>query len=264
MAERTAAVRRPPPRRGTYVYGVIQSARRLRFGAIGIGTPPGEVYTVHFEALAAVVSATALEAIDPSRQNVLAHDGVNRTVMRGHTVLPMSFGAVFRTEEDVVELLHAAAGPFADALAKLRNKVEVGLKALCDVKAMIREIERDRHLRRLKAEIARQKGSVFLARIEYGRLVDAALAERRRRYAREIFEQLGPVSVAARPARPIGGKMMVNAAFLVRRAQKAAFDAAVKRLLARYRELTFNYTGPWPPYHFVDIHLKLEPTRGMR
>ena len=36
---------------------------------------------------------------------MLAHERVNETVMREHTVIPMSFGTIFKTREDIVELL---------------------------------------------------------------------------------------------------------------------------------------------------------------
>ena len=36
------------------------------------------------------------------------------------------------------------------------------------------------------------------------------------------------------------------------------FDAIVKSIGAKYDKLTFKYTGPWPPYNFVNIRLKLE------
>ena len=32
----------------------------------------------------------------------------------------------------------------------------------------------------------------------------------------------------------------------------------VKEIGQRYDKLTFKYTGPWPPYNFVNIRLKLE------
>ena len=35
-------------------------------------------------------------------------------------------------------------------------------------------------------------------------------------------------------------------------------DARVKDIGQRYDKLTFKYTGPWPPYNFVNIRLKLE------
>jgi hypothetical protein len=55
--------------------------------------------------------------------------------------------------------------------------------------------------------------------------------------------------------------MIMNAAFLVARDQEAAFDARVKELGSQYDKLTFRYTGPWPPYNFVNIRLKLERAR---
>jgi hypothetical protein len=52
--------------------------------------------------------------------------------------------------------------------------------------------------------------------------------------------------------------MILNAAFLVSRDAEDAFDGRVKQLGAKHGMLTFRYTGPWPPYNFVNIRLKLE------
>src|SRR5262245_9274751 len=95
--------------RGKYVYCIIESGEPMRFGPIGIGADPSDVYTVHFKNLAAVVSDAPLEVLDSTRENVLAHERVNETVMREHTVIPMSFGTIFKTREDIVELLRSAA-----------------------------------------------------------------------------------------------------------------------------------------------------------
>ena len=58
--------------------------------------------------------------------------------------------------------------------------------------------------------------------------------------------------------RPIGDMMIMNYAFLVARDKESAFDARMKLIGAKYDRLTFKYTGPWPPYNFVNIRLKLE------
>jgi hypothetical protein len=69
---------------------------------------------------------------------------------------------------------------------------------------------------------------------------------------------LRDVAVAARVNKPIGDKMILNGAFLVSRDKERAFDSRVKRVAAQHERLTFKYTGPWPPYNFVNIRLKLE------
>jgi hypothetical protein len=258
----TRSVGRSSSPRGKYVYCVIQATEALKFGAIGLGTEPAEVHTVHYKDIAAVVSDTPIEVPDATRENVLAHERVNENVMRTHTVIPMSFGTVFKTHDDIVELLRGAYDAFHDVLDKMQDKLEFGLKLLWDRDVAIREVEKeDEEVRRLKSEISSQKGSTYFARMQYGRLLEAALQTRSERYANEILAQLRDVSVASRTNKPIGDKMIMNAAFLVSRDQEAAFDARVKELGARYDRLTFRYTGPWPPYNFVNIRLKLERAR---
>jgi hypothetical protein len=227
-----------------------------------MGAEPGEVHTIHYRDIAAVVSDTPIEVFDATRENVLAHERVNEAVMRENTVIPMSFGTVFKTADDIVELLKGAYDAFRDVLEKLQDKLEFGLKILWDRDAVMREIEReDEGIRRLKQEISSEKGSTYFARMQYGRLVDAALQARSERYVSEIFDELRDVAVASRANKPIGDKMIMNAAFLVSRDKEAAFDARVKEVGSRYHELNFKYTGPWPPYNFVNIRLKLERTK---
>jgi hypothetical protein len=244
---------------GQYVYCIIQSETPLTFGPLGIGHDPAEVQTVHFKNLAAVVSATPMVVHDPTRENVLSHQRVNETVMLQHTVLPMSFGTVFKTTNDIVELLRSAYDAFTDVLQKMRDKVEFGLKVLWDRDQIIREIEdQDEDIRRLKDEISTQKGSTYFARMQYGRMIEAALQARSEQYVDDIFRSLRDVAVASRSNKPIGDRMIMNAAFLVSRDRESAFDTRVKEIGQRHDKLTFKYTGPWPPYNFVNIKLKLE------
>jgi Gas vesicle synthesis protein GvpL/GvpF len=246
-------------RSGKYVYCIIPATDPLRFGPIGIGSEPAEVHTVNFQDIAAVVSDTPLEVYDPTRENVLAHERVNEVVMRDYTVIPMSFSTVFKTSEDIVELLRTAYDAFHDVLVKMKNKLEFGLKVLWEPEVVIREIEKeDESLRLLRQEISHQKGSTYFARMQYGRLVDSLLQERSEQLASEILETLGAVSVASRTNKPIGDKMILNAAFLVARDREPEFDARVKEVDARYENLILKYTGPWPPYNFVNIRLRLE------
>src|SRR5678816_4944852 len=90
--------------------------------------------------------------------------------------------------------------------------------------------------------------------MQYGRLIDSALQSRSERYVADILEQLREVSVASRINKPIGDKMIMNAAFLIARDQETAFDGKVKSIASRFDKLTFKYTGPWPPYNFCLLY----------
>jgi hypothetical protein len=245
--------------RGRYVYCIIRASAPLRFGGIGIDEQWPEVYTINYRDMAAVVSDVVIAPLDSTRENVLAHERVNETVMREHTVIPMSFGTIFKTRDDIVELLRSAYDAFADVLNKMQDKLEFGLKVLWDRDEIVRAIEQeDEDIHRLKKEISSQKGSTYFARMQYGRLIDAALQQRSERYVAEFLQRLRNVSVASRVNRAIGDKMILNAAFLVHRDQEQAFDRRIKDIASIFEKLTFKYTGPWPPYNFVNIRLKLE------
>src|SRR6476661_5268258 len=245
---------------GKYVYCIVRSERQRDFGAIGIGGGQ-RVFTVAFNDLAAVVSDTPIVIYDPTRENVLAHEFVNETVMKEFTVIPMSFGTVFRSEKDVSALLKSTFQAFTDVLEKMQDKIEFGLKILWDRDKVVANIESSNdEIRRLKDEITRNAASsTYFARMQLGRLIEAALEETGNRYVSEVHDALKPVSVASRSNKVIGDRMILNAAFLVDRSRSEEFDERVREVSRSYEDvLTFKYTGPWPPYNFVNIKLKLE------
>src|SRR5579871_6574349 len=115
-----AAERSPNPLDdGKYVYCIIECAEPRSFGRMGIGGRNDEVYTISYGGLAAVVSDTPVVVYDPTRENALTHERVIDTVLKEFTVIPMSFGAIFRTHDDVVEFLKDTADALRDVLQKM-------------------------------------------------------------------------------------------------------------------------------------------------
>jgi hypothetical protein len=208
-----------------------------------------------------VVSNTSVYIFDPTRENALAHEHVIETVMKMYTIIPMSFGTVFRTDDDIREVLKSIYSSLKDVLKQMSGKLEFGLKVNWDREQIIEELQReDEEIRQFHQEIIRKHlQSTYLARMQLGRMIDKAMAERSTQYVREIYEALRSVCVASRDNPPIGDKMIMNAAFLVERKREAEFDGVVNKIAKKYgKRLKFKYTGPWPPYNFVNIRLKLE------
>jgi len=246
---------------GCYVYGILQAREPVTFGKMGIGGHGEMVYTVNYQDIAAVVSNTSVYIFDPTRENALAHEHVIETVMKNHTIIPMSFGTVFRTDDDIREVLKSIYASLKDVLHQMSGKLEFGLKVNWDRDQIIEDIKHDdEEVRQFHQEIIRKHlQSTYLARMQLGRMIDKALAERSIGYVRDIYEALRGVCVASRDNQPIGDKMIMNAAFLVEREREAEFDTAVNKIARKYgQRLKFKYTGPWPPYNFVNIRLKLE------
>jgi len=248
---------------GVYVYSIIECADPRTFGKIGIGGRGDDVYTIHYRDLAAVVSQAALQVYDPTRENALTHERVNEVVMvdNGFTPVPMSFGTLFKTEKDIVEFLEDTYDALRDVLVKMKDKLEFGLRVNWAREEVLAEIERDDEgIRRLKEEISKsQQSSTYFARMQLGRMVEQALADKSDAYVRDIYEYLREAAIASRSNKPIGDRMIMNAAFLVQRDKATTFDQRVTEIAQRYEgKLSFRYTGPWPPYNFVTIRLQLE------
>jgi gas vesicle protein GvpL/GvpF len=250
-----------PQQEGRYVYGVIEAKDTANFGKIGIGGMGETVYTVHHGDVAAVVSKTPVFIFDPTRENALAHEHVIETVMKTNTIIPMSFGTVFRTDDDIREVLKSIHSSLKDVLKQMAGKVEFGLKVTWDRDRVVEELKRENEeIHRFQHELTRKHlQSTYFARMQLGRMIDKALSERAADVVREIYDTLRGVCVASRDNKPIGDKMIMNAAFLIQKDRESEFDEAVNRIAQKFGDrLNFKYTGPWPPYNFVNIRLKLE------
>jgi Gas vesicle synthesis protein GvpL/GvpF len=261
MTEQSQTPDAPAGMGGRYVYGIVESKEPATFGKIGIGGTGELVHMVKYLDIAAVVSNTTVFIFDPTRENALAHEHVIETVMKSYTIIPMSFGTVFRTEDDIREVLKSIYASLKDVLNQMTGKLEFGLKVTWERDQIIEELKQeDEEIGRFHLEIVRKHlQSTYLARMQLGRMIDKAMAERSAQYVREIYEALRGACVASRDNQPIGDKMIMNAAFLVERKREAEFDGVVNRIAKKYgKRLKFKYTGPWPPYNFVNIRLKLE------
>jgi len=249
---------------GRYVYGIIEAGEPITFGRSGLAGSAEQVYTVHYQDIAAIVSRTSVFIFDPTRENALAHEHVIESVMKTNTIIPMSFGTVFRTDDDIREVLKSIYASLKDVLKQMAGKVEFGLKVTWDRDRIIEELKHeDEEIHRFHMELTKKHlQSTYFARMQLGRMIDKSLVERSALYVREIYEALRSVCVASRDNKPIGEKMIMNAAFLIEREHESEFDATVNRIARKFGDrMNFKYTGPWPPYNFVNIRLKLE--RGM-
>ncbi len=233
-----------------YLYGVVRAVGDLDFGLIGLGAPPADVRAVREGNLAALVSTAPAQVVDPTRAHLLVHQRVTEAVLREHTLLPVAFGTVLRSEAEVRSLLRTAQDALAGALAALEGHVELGLKVLYHREHLARRLELE------DSRLARQDGE---PEADHERRVGIAVEARIEQDMGSLLEGLRPLARTACTWSPVGDRMLLNAAFLVARDAVPAFEAKVKSLAARSDIYAFRFTGPWAPYSFVDIRLGLEP-----
>src|SRR5437879_2149968 len=181
-----------PGEGGRYVYGIVQAKDHMNFGKVGIGGAGEMVYTVNYLDIAAVVSKTAVPIFDPTRENALAHEHVIETVMKNYTIIPMSFGTVFRTDSDIREVLKSIYSSLKDVLKQMAGKLEFGLKVNWERDQIIEELKQgDEEIRQLHQEIIRKHlQSTYLARMQLVRMIDKALVAKDTQDVSEIYESM--------------------------------------------------------------------------
>lgn len=246
---------------GKYLYCVIDCSEEKQFEAIGMGEPGGIVCTIVYQDISMVTSDVPDEIYDPIRKNAFCHEKVVAEALRTHTVVPMQFGMVVPGREEVIRILAENYEDIRSCLTKLANKVELGLTISWDKENFIEEIcSSSPEIEQLRQELAKTDPDLaYPVQIRLGQLVETVVEQKRSQWKELIFRELAPGAIEVKVNAPIGERMLFNGSFLVDKAQEPAFDQLVNQFYLTYQEgFSYKYSGPWPPYNFVDIKLKLE------
>ena len=235
-----------------YIFAIIQSRKEVNFGPIGFGG--GEVYTVHYKDLAAVVCDTDKNALNILKEG-LTHQKVNETVMERFTVIPFRFGMIPRDENDVKGFLTKYYVEFKKIFTKIEGKIETGLKAYLTEKFIeekLNEFRNSSQIRALNEKILRNPREAYQLKIELGKLVADSISRKGKNIAEEIYRTLSPLAVETRENEVLAHRMILNAAFLVEKQREAEFDKNVDLVGKKFEDrIQLKYVGPCPPYNFV-------------
>ena len=240
-----------------YVYGVAEDDPTLE-GLEG-------VELMRHNGLTAVVRAVPLdeydEAVLPERLNdrdwlersARAHEDVLQAVAAVSAVVPLRFGAIYRSRDQVLRMLDERAGEFRSTLERVRGHVELGVKAWVDLPTLERTLGAD------EAPTAESAGAAYLQRRRQEQERSREAAARCAELAEEAHRRLSEVAVAAVANRPqpreLTGRseaMLLNGAYLVR-SDDEALRTEVERLAAEHSSdgVEYELTGPWPPHNFA-------------
>lgn len=219
--------KQPADVKGKYVYCVIKAPEeKLSFGEVGF--EGGEVYTMDYRDLAPVVSDVVFREYAVDESEVEAHKKVVEQIMRDHSVLPVAYGMAFKNRK----LLQIAMGAGYQAMQKafgvVEDKVELGIK-------------------------------VFLPK-ELEGWNEAQRAECRR----DFLNGLKGKAADFKELKLFSDRLILNASFLVERAGTLEFSEQVSQLISKYGGAKVQYSGPWPAYNFVDIHILGKKRKGFR
>lgn len=254
---------------GLYIYGIIKNKEIQNFDSDNAALP--QVFTIHSQDLAAVVSInpllsyTSLEQ-EKAVQDLAVHNFVIEKMMAQGTILPVKFGTMVETREEVSELLNKGQDLFRDMLSRMEGHIELDVVARWDLSKVLAVISReDDALRAMQQEMLKKGKDMRVEdKLVFGQYVDRGLKAKKAKYQQQIFQALQSEAEDVCSHDLAGDEMIFNAAFLLPRQHGDAFYAAIDAVdQALESNMNFRVVGPLPPYSFSTIEVKRLDSAGV-
>ncbi len=246
---------------GIYLFCGIQTEQKEEFGVVELDGTEYEIFTIHYKDAAMVVAEVPLKIYHPNKENLMFHQNTISEVMnRKDTVIPISFGNVFKSVEDVKVLLENLYPQFEQLFPKIQGKMELGLKVIGKKEWLESRVnEHPEIMKKANSVKGKSESASYYDRIQLGGFAQKMVSQIQGEIKSEVYQPLEETAEAAITNDPLGEKMLLNASFLIDREQEKDFDAKVNEAHERWKDkVDFKYTGPWPVYNFVNIRLSVE------
>jgi hypothetical protein len=240
-----------------YLYAIVATEEPLAYPSLGV--EGGDVYTIVDGGIAAVVSRLTRAKIRPERANLKAHQAVLNRLIADTTPLPMAFGTIANSPQAIHKILARNRRAFAEQLARVADKVEMGLRVTWDVPNIFE------YLVNTHTELRMARDRLMSARheftqeekIELGRMFDRLLNDDRENHVSKVEHILSPLCAEFKANQCRNENEVVNLACLVKRDAQETFSASVFAAAKLFdNNFSFDYSGPWAPHNFVDLDLE--------
>lgn len=208
----------------------------------------------------------------------VAHDAVLTWASEAFDVVPFPMFTLFSSAEALRSMLHERRASLVGTLSRVRDAHEYALRIFqvggeAESEALSRMSPALAELERRVAAASPGQRYLLERKLEWVRRDELVIAGSA--VASEVYQTLSTHSAAAvrdaLPAPAAGGgrererestggsvgreegHAVLDASFLVRRDAVPGFSAAVGALARRHEAcgFRFEFTGPWPPYHFA-------------
>lgn len=240
---------------GRYLYGIIETEKMESFGNIGVGN--SEVYTLLYGGIGAVVSDISAN-YKVEVEEAVTHEKTLRKIMETHTIIPMGFGVIAKTDAEIKYILKQGRMKFKTKLEKINNKLQINVKISWDKSILADLLGKNEEIRKLAAEIQKKTHTRDQSlKIELGRKVKSALDKRKNEYLKNIHSVLGDLSSGFKETKIADHNTVMNASFLVEKEQERKFYDKTNELEKEYdKKLAILVIGPLPLYNFTEIEIK--------
>jgi hypothetical protein len=255
-----------------YVYGVVGASIETATAPTGIDGGP--VTLISSRDVAVLATSVSAEDYAPDRvesltanvdwvsERAMAHDRVLTWASDNGAVIPLPMWTLFRDAKAVKAMLSRRMPELRQTFARVADGREFIVRVYVQPGVLKNRLsEHSSELTALEAEAAKATpGQKYLLERKIENLRRDAGRDVAAKAASEIHDALRPVSMDAVLEQPVNsgapreqGRAVLNASFLVAPTRVVEFQRALTAMVNKYEPsgFKFDFTGPWPPYHFV-------------
>jgi hypothetical protein len=259
-----------------YVYGVVPASLSPAAAPAGLddadvrvqpsdnGEPAALVSVLDGDGYAPDALETASGEVDWLSPRAMAHDRVLTWASDKGAVVPLPMFSLFSSADAVRRMLRDRASELSRTLERLARGREYALRVYrVDSELLAAMTSLSPRLAELAATAAASApGQRYLLERKLETEKKAEMRATTQQLVDEIVGQLAPSSLShVRSSIPrvsdaegaSRGVLVLNAAFFVAPASLESFQRTLTALVERLgaKGLRFDFTGPWPPYHFA-------------
>ncbi len=194
------------------------------------------------------------DTVSVTRENVICHDEVVRSVFTSSALLPFRFGTI-TTEASLESFLAARYEALRVRLQAVRHSVEMSVKVIWKKSPESPVIEENSSESRPGTAFLREKQRA-LRGLEMARNEADKIAS----WLNGVFAGISKDSrINVEPNQ----KLVYSGAYLVEDSAVSKFREIVNTAKSERPDLHFLVSGPWPPYTFADIDLEFNSQFGV-
>lgn len=239
-----------------YLYGIVAADAEAGFVGSGVGGADVDMWTEG--RVAAVASPLAAGKLRPQRAHLAAHHRVLSELALLGPVLPVVFGTLVESEPQLRDFLRLNHDRLAGLLERIEGKVELGLKVYWDTANIFEYfVATHQELEAMRNRLFQPgRTATVEEKLALGEAFASALQQARQRHTRRVREALAPYCAEIRDVSPGDEQMIMKLACLVERDRQSQWEEGVRQAAMLFDDhYRFHYSGPWPPYNFVDLDL---------
>lgn len=152
---------------GKYPFCIIKKDSVDDLGRAVLEGEERQLFAIPYKEFAMVVAEAPIKIYHPKKENVMNHQNTISAVMEQTDVIPMSFGNVFQSEEDIELLLQNLYENLQELFPQIEGRFEVGLKVIAKKEWLQEEMNNQSKAQKLKKKIEnKSKEASYYDRIE--------------------------------------------------------------------------------------------------